>query len=107
MKKQFSKITVALAVLSFFGQAHAEIDMARMIKNYNSPNGIIESCIALAKLPMGHYKEGDLREEQKLCAINFNDDATALCSKTWSTSPATIVTSFRNVDGKDMANSAE
>ncbi len=100
-------MTMALAVLSSAGLAKAEMDLGRITKNFNSPNGIIESCIALAKLPMGDYKKGDLQDEQKLCGIDFNDNATALCSKTWSTSPATTVHSFRDVDGKDLANSSE
>jgi len=107
MKKQISQLKLALAVFSSVTQVYAQVDLSRKIKTFTSPNGVQESCVALSKLPMGDYKPGDVKEEENLCSIDFNDNATALCSKTWSTSPATIVHSFRDVDGKDLANSAD
>lgn len=107
MKKQISQMTLALAALSSvaFSQ-EAQMDLSRMTKTFQSPNGITESCIALAKLPLGDYKMKDIEEEQRLCALDFHNDTLALCPKIWSTSPATIVASFKDVDGKNLANSS-
>jgi len=105
MKKNITKMTMALAMLSSFANAE-QADLSRLTRNFQSPNGITESCIALAKLPIGDYKAKDLSEEQKLCAIDFHNNTVALCSKTWSTSPATTINSFLNVDGKNLANSS-
>ena len=81
-------------------------DKTRVTKNFTSPNQIIEQCIAIEKLPLGDYSQKDLGEEQRLCALNFYDDSVALCPKTWSTSPGTIVDSFKNVSGKNLATSS-
>lgn len=107
MKKHISKMTLALATLSSVAWAQeAPIDLSRITKEFQSPSGLTEYCIALAKLPLGKYKKKDLAEEQRLCAFNFHNDTLALCPKTWSTSPATIVASFLDVDGKNLANSS-
>ncbi|MCO5113642.1 MAG: hypothetical protein M9899_05660 [Bdellovibrionaceae bacterium] len=59
---------------------------------YVSPNGITEVCRALPKLPNAKYSKGDIEDETALCAIDFyNDPTVALCPKTWSTSPATML----------------
>ncbi len=56
-----------------------------------SANDVQEECAALAKLPNGDYSKSDREDENLLCAINFYDDSYALCPKTWSTSPGTMV----------------
>jgi hypothetical protein len=80
------------------GVAHAawagDVDRSRLEKTYTSPNGQRESCVALAKLPIGNYKDGDSAEEQRLCNIDFYNNSVALCPKTWSTSPGTIISDF-------------
>lgn len=72
----------------------ADVDKSRLEKTFTSPNGVQESCIALAKLPMGAYKNGDVEEEARLCNLDFYNNTVALCPKTWSTSPGTIVSDF-------------
>jgi hypothetical protein len=43
------------------------------------------------RIPGGAYSESDARQEREYCSIDFYSSAVALCPKTWSTSPATIV----------------
>lgn len=58
---------------------------------YTSPNGVNEQAIALDKIPHGKYKSSDKQKEKKFLGINFYSNHIALCPKTWSTSPATMV----------------
>lgn len=50
-----------------------------------------ERCIALNRMPGAEYSETDREIEAQFCDIDFYADNVALCPKTWSTSPATIV----------------
>lgn len=60
--------------------------------NFASPHGISEECRVLPKIPGGEYSKKDLKKEQEFCATDFyNTTAVALCPKTWSTSPGTMV----------------
>jgi hypothetical protein len=56
-----------------------------------SPNGVVERCVAASPIPGGTYSEADRALEERYCAIDFNSVDVALCPKTWSTSPATLV----------------
>jgi len=59
---------------------------------FSSPNGLTEECRILAPIPEGKYSKDDLQEEIGLCQIDFyNTTGVALCPKTWSTSPGTMV----------------
>ncbi len=59
---------------------------------FSSPNGLTEECRALPQVPGGNYDKDDVEDEEMLCGIDFYDTAKiALCPKTWSTSPATMV----------------
>lgn len=58
---------------------------------YNSPNDVTERSIALPPIPHGTYSRKDTEQEAKLSAINFYANDIALCPKTWSTSPGTMV----------------
>ncbi len=82
------------------------VDRNQIVKKFSSPNQVVEQCVSIEKLPLGAYGEKDLAEEKRLCDLNFYDDTLALCPKTWSTSPGTIVHSFKNVNGKNLANSS-
>lgn len=82
-------LTTALSIA-----AQAQISRERVEKTYTSPNGVQESCIAIGKLPQGNYKRGDVEEEQRLCNLDFYNNTVALCPKTWSTSPGTIIHDF-------------
>ena len=65
----------------------------------HSPNGVAETCMIMMKMPGGRYygrnKEwsirGDQLKEENFCEIDFYNGDYAICPKTWSTSPGTIV----------------
>lgn len=69
----------------------AGADVASQRTEYRSPLGVTESCVAIAHVPGGKYSDGDEKTEQKLCGIDLYAPNVALCPKTWSTSPGTMV----------------
>lgn len=68
------------------GEARAE-----KTTTFTSPSGVTEQCVALAKIPGGDYSIKDLETENLYCSLDFYSGPFALCPKTWSTSPATMV----------------
>jgi hypothetical protein len=78
-----------LAVLS--GTAAATDKVAGDRHTFTSPNGVAETCIALAKVPGGVYSEEDKAKEKALCGIDIYDRHVAVCPKLKSTSPGTFV----------------
>jgi hypothetical protein len=58
---------------------------------YTSPNGITEACVAIEHADGGAYSDADAAQERALCAIDFYSGGHALCPKTFSTSPGTLV----------------
>ena len=59
---------------------------------FQSPNGVTEECRIIPHLAAGKYDIEDSEDEQKLCGIDFYaQNKIALCPKTWSTSPGTMV----------------
>src|SRR5688572_24302943 len=59
---------------------------------FNSPNGVTEECRVLPHLAAAKYDIEDSEDETKLCAIDFySANQVALCPKTWSTSPGTMI----------------
>ncbi|MCB0361758.1 MAG: hypothetical protein KDD35_03515 [Bdellovibrionales bacterium] len=90
-RKQSRSLPFALVLLGgivlcpFRGAGSQEIQLS-------SPRGIKEVCRILPPIPHGSYSEKDQKKAQDLCSIDFYDDSkVALCPKTWSTSPATMV----------------
>lgn len=78
-----------LAVLALFVSfaAHAE-----PVPTFQSPFGKTEVCDALPHLPGGEYDEDDALDEADMCKIDFYDTTgIAVCPKTWSTSPGTMI----------------
>ncbi|RTZ64195.1 MAG: hypothetical protein DSZ29_05815 [Aquificaceae bacterium] len=65
--------------------------MTRKVVEYKSPNNVMEQAIIAKEIPQGVYKKKDKKKEEKYLAIDFYSDKIALCPKTWSTSPATMV----------------
>lgn len=60
--------------------------------HFKSINNTEEVCLKLPPIPGGIYSKKDTEQENKLCAIDFYHQAnTALCPKTWSTSPSTMI----------------
>ena len=60
-------------------------------EDFDSPNGITEHCVAIDHAPGGDYSAEDVAEERSLCAIDFYSGNFALCPKTFSTSPGTLI----------------
>ena len=58
---------------------------------YTSSNGVKEQAISLPNIPNGKYSKKDAAKQDKFLAIDFYDSKIALCPKTWSTSPGTMV----------------
>lgn len=80
----------AMFMLFFLG-GYSFAQSAQVI-THTSPNGIVEECKILPQFPGADYSKGDLEEERELCQLDFyNDPKLALCPKTWSTSPGTMI----------------
>lgn len=90
-----SNSTIANAAAEDLSAGGVSLEVARgeeVVKEYQSPNGVVETCRIIEKLPGGDYSKKDMVQEEKLCSFDFYDSGKiALCAKTWSTSPATMV----------------
>ena len=51
----------------------------------------MEQCVVLDHIPGGSYSSKDKKTEEQYCAIDLYSTSTAICPKTWSTSPGTII----------------
>ena len=80
---------VALVLLA--GAAVASDRFAGTVTTHQSPNGVAERCVALARIPGGDYRTSDEKDEQAFCAIDLYATNVALCPKTWSTSAGMMV----------------
>ena len=90
MPRSVSRVIPALlAVLPGMGFATDKVAGDRHA--FASPNGITETCVALAKVPGGVYSEEDRAKEKALCSIDIYDRHVAVCPKLKSTSPGTFV----------------
>ena len=58
---------------------------------FSSPNGVTERCVRIEHIPGGTYSSGDIEDESAYCSIDLYAATVALCPKTWSTSPGTMV----------------
>ncbi len=87
MKKQ------VLAILSALAALPASAEVKGQAKTFSVPGKTSEQCIALERFPDGVYKKKDDDKEEEFCKIDLNDGKTAMCPKTWSTSPGTIMVS--------------
>lgn len=67
-------------------------------QEYRSPNGLTERSSALPPIPNGVYSKKDAEQEAKLVGFNFYAEKIALCPKTWSTSPGTILRDLSATD---------
>lgn len=61
------------------------------VREYLSPNGVTERSMALPRMPGADYSKKDVEQEEKLTTLDFYSPQIALCPKTWSTSPGTMV----------------
>ncbi len=55
-----------------------------------SPNGVQEKCIR-HRLPGADYREKDSKKEAEFCSIDLYNGHYAICAKTWSTSPGSVI----------------
>lgn len=58
---------------------------------FQSPTGVSERCVKIARMPGAVYSDADLAAETAYCAIDLYKPSVAICPKTWSTSPGMIV----------------
>lgn len=93
---------LVVAVIAVFGAVPmASSQVQGKATTYTSPNGVIERCVAIAPIPGGTYSEHDGNEEGRLCAIDLYAPSVAMCPKTWSTSPGTLI---YDISSGDFAN---
>lgn len=97
------RLAMAIAAISWVAVAPARAQVEGSATTYTSPNGVEERCVAVTPIPGGAYSEADRVEERRLCAIDLWAPTVALCPKTWSTSPGTLV---YDISSGDFANDA-
>lgn len=61
---------------------------------FRSPQEVVERCVFGIRVPGGRYSATDDQLEKEYCSIDLHSPSVALCPKTWSTSPGTIVYSL-------------
>jgi hypothetical protein len=87
-----TSMRIVLVCLIFVAScAQATDQVVGKATTFTSPNGLEEACVRIAPIPGGDYSKGDVRDEAAYCAIDFYAPAIALCPKTWSTSPGTMI----------------
>lgn len=99
-------IRVALFPLLLCVTSHVAVagDAKGQTVEFVSPGGTREACVAVHPVPGGDYSANDEAEERSLCAMDFYSGDFALCPKTFSTSPGTLV---YNVSSGPYAGRAE
>lgn len=95
------RLAIAIAAIACASASPAGAQVQGTITPYTSPNGVEERCVAITPIPGGTYAEADRAEERRLCGIDLWAPTVALCPKTWSTSPGTLV---YDVSSGDFAN---
>lgn len=85
------KHSLALALVLSATQVHASDAIRGSETTFRSPSGVTERCVRIAPVPGGVYDKDDLEEEAAYCAIDLYATNTAMCPKTWSTSPGTMI----------------
>lgn len=71
--------------------AQASSEVRGETVSYTSPNGVLEHCVLLTRMPGATYRPEEEAQERRLCAIDFYQPTHALCPKLFSTSPGTLV----------------
>jgi len=91
MYQPYARILILLGAAAFSSTVAATDKVAGDRYGFKSPNGIEETCVALAKFPGGTYSAQDKANEKSLCGIDIYDRRFAVCPKLRSTSPGTFV----------------
>lgn len=85
-----------LALLAIVATSSAVADVQGERREFATPGGVTEACVAIQHAAGGNYSSADVAAELALCAIDFSSGDTALCPKTFSTSPGTLVYDLSN-----------
>lgn len=85
------RLTTSLLLGLFATPAFSSDAVQGIETTFTSPNGVAERCVRIAPIPGGDYSNGDIEDEEAFCAIDLYAPQVALCPKTWSTSPGTMV----------------
>lgn len=80
-------ILIGLSIGTLSAQAQ---QVEKQLFTTTSPNGLQESCV-IQRLPGVNYKKSDEENEQQYCSIDLYNGRYAICAKTWSTSPGSII----------------
>lgn len=88
---QHLRLITALILAALVGNVSASSKVQGDVHHFRSPNGVQERCVAIAHIPGGVYSAADIKLERQYCGFDFYDKDTALCPKTHSTSPGTMV----------------
>jgi len=89
MNSFMPRIYLLVVWLTAAGPAVTEVQGDR--QPFESPGDVTEACVAIRHVPDGIYSDADTAAEQALCDIDFYSGSVALCPKTFSTSPGTLV----------------
>lgn len=82
---------VFCCLLGAFQPAHATDEVEGQETIYESYNGVSERCVRISPMPGGTYDDGDRKDEEELCSINFYSPQIALCPKIWGSSAAVMI----------------
>jgi hypothetical protein len=82
------RYSILLLLLVISTLSHSSAQVAGDEIKYPSPHGLTEKCVTLNHIPGGNYSRQDTQIEQQYCRMDIYTN-TALCPKTWSTSPGT------------------
>jgi hypothetical protein len=95
MRKQHRSIGAAFvllfAALGFTPSAYSSSAVRGSVIEFSSPSGLKERCVAVERIPGGHYAAADTAKETEFCSIDFYGRTHALCPKLFSTSPGTLI----------------
>ncbi len=89
-KTNMKNITIYLGIVLMLSLLSAGALAKVVDKTFSSPNGVLEYCRSLPTIPGGTYHADDKHTEKKFCKYDLYDGNTAMCPKTWSTSPGTV-----------------
>lgn len=89
MKMKYSPLVWTFLCLPAL--ASAEPVMKGEAVSFSSPNGVVESCVALNPMPGVVNSEKDAKSAAKLCGFDIYREEVAVCPKTWSTSAGTML----------------
>lgn len=104
MKKGF-QIMLLLASVNASARLNLDVPRGENTSVIKSPRGLSEVCIITQKIPGANFSEEDLKNEQKLCAIDFYEDSV-VCAKQNSTNPGLLLGKLPSGKTKENAEKA-